>query len=67
MVRILKHIAVAGFFLFVTIALLSGQAKGTFEVVRISEISSSSDDMAPVIMSDGILFCSNRKTNPFFT
>ena len=23
--------------------------------------------MAPVILSDGILFCSNRKTNPFLT
>jgi chitodextrinase/ribosomal protein L24E len=49
------------------VALLSGQAKGTFEVRYISKISSSSDDMAPVIMNDGILFCSNRKSNPFLT
>ncbi len=49
------------------LALLSGQAKGSFEVTHISKISSSSDEMAPVIMSDGILFCSNRKTNPFLT
>jgi hypothetical protein len=65
--RILKHIAAAGLFLFVSIALVSGQAKGTFEVMHISKISSSSDEMAPVIMNDGILFCSNRKTNPFLT
>ena len=65
--RILKHIAAAGLFLFVSIAIMSGQAKGTFEVMHISKISSSSDEMAPVIMSDGILFCSNRKTNPFLT
>jgi len=46
---------------------LRGQAKGAFEVYRMPELSSGSDDMAPVIMSDGILFCSNRKVNPFLT
>ncbi len=64
---ILKHIAVALVLLSGHFALLNGQAKGTFEVTNIPGISSSSDDMAPVIMSDGILFCSNRKTNPFLT
>lgn len=65
--KILKHTAITGLILFVSIAVLNGQAKGTFEVTQISNISSSSDEMAPVIMNDGILFCSNRKTNPFFT
>jgi Tol biopolymer transport system component len=46
---------------------LYGQAKGSFEVIHVSSVSSGSDDMAPVMMSDGILFCSNRKTNPFLT
>jgi hypothetical protein len=46
---------------------LYGQAKGSFEVSPVSAISSGSDDMAPVILSDGILFCSNRKVNPFLT
>ena len=63
----LKHIIITVLALSGQFALLSGQAKGTFEVTHISKISSSSDEMAPVIMSDGILFCSNRKTNPFLT
>lgn len=46
---------------------LYGQAKGSFEVYPVSAVSSGSDDMAPVILSDGILFCSNRKVNPFLT
>ena len=46
---------------------LHGQAKSPFEVIHVSSISSGSDDMAPVILSDGILYCSNRKTNPFLT
>jgi len=46
---------------------LYGQAKGSFEVSPVTAISSGSDDMAPVILSDGILFCSNRKVNPFLT
>ena len=65
--RILKHITVLLIVLSGNLALLSGQAKGSFEVTHISKISSSSDEMAPVIMRDGILFCSNRKTNPFLT
>jgi chitodextrinase len=65
--KILKHITVSLIVLCGNLAILSGQAKGTFEVTHISKISSLSDDMAPVIMNDGILFCSNRKTNPFLT
>ena len=67
MKRILKYIAVMVLVLSGQFGALNGQAKGTFEVTHISKISSQSDDMAPVIMSDGILFCSNRKTNPFLT
>lgn len=65
--RVLKHIAIMLLVLSGQLTVLNGQAKGTFEVTHISKISSSSDDMAPVIMNDGILFCSNRKTNPFLT
>jgi ribosomal protein L24E len=46
---------------------LYGQAKGSFEVYPVAAVSSGSDEMAPVILSDGILFCSNRKANPFLT
>jgi len=46
---------------------LYGQAKGSFEVYPVPAVSSGSDEMAPVILSDGILFCSNRKVNPFLT
>jgi len=46
---------------------LSGQAKGSFEVRNLTTISGNSDEIAPVIVKDGILFCSNRKTNPFLT
>jgi hypothetical protein len=46
---------------------LHGQAKSPFEVYHVSSISSGSDDMGPVILKDGILYCSNRKTNPFLT
>lgn len=46
---------------------LSGQAKGSFEVHPVSALSSGSDDIAPVVTDDGIIFCSNRKTNPFLT
>jgi hypothetical protein len=46
---------------------LHSQAKGSFEVIHVASVSSGSDDIAPVMMSDGILFCSNRKTNPFLT
>ncbi|MDZ7634223.1 MAG: hypothetical protein U5L72_07190 [Bacteroidales bacterium] len=63
----LKHIAITAFVLFISHPVIYGQAKGTFEVFNVSAISSGSDDMAPVILSDGILFCSNRKTNPFLT
>ena len=65
--RVFKHITIVLLVITGCSAILSGQAKGTFEVMHISRISSSSGDMAPVIMSDGILFCSNRKTNPFLT
>ncbi|MCJ7819613.1 MAG: PKD domain-containing protein [Bacteroidales bacterium] len=44
-----------------------GQAKGSYEVTLMSAISNTSDDIAPVIVEDGILFCSNRKENPFLT
>lgn len=47
--------------------IVNAQAKGSFEVNDVSTISTSSDDIAPVILKDGILFCSNRKTNPFLT
>jgi hypothetical protein len=67
MKRLLKHIAIASLILFISLPVINGQAKGTFEVFNVSAISSGSDDMAPVILSDGILFCSNRKTNPFLT
>ena len=46
---------------------LLAQAKGSFDVQTLSSISGSSDEIAPVIISNGILFCSNRKTNPFLT
>ncbi|MFZ2285453.1 MAG: PKD domain-containing protein [Bacteroidales bacterium] len=65
--RLLKHTGVTAIILIITLASLSGQGKGTFEVTRVTGISSGSDEMAPVILSDGILFCSNRKTNPFLT
>lgn len=45
----------------------SGQAKGSFEVQSLSSLSGGSDNIAPVILKDGILFCSNRKPNPFLT
>jgi len=67
MKRLLTHIAITSFLLFISFQLLNGQAKGAFEVLNVSAISSGSDEMAPVILSDGILFCSNRKTNPFLT
>ncbi|MFN2336186.1 MAG: PKD domain-containing protein [Bacteroidales bacterium] len=67
MKRLLKHMVIAASVLFVTLPLLNGQAKGVFEISKVTAISSGSDDMAPVILSDGILFCSNRKTNPFLT
>lgn len=67
MKRLLRHIALSAFVLSATLPLLNGQSKGSFEVLPVSVISSGSDEMAPVIMSDGILFCSNRKTNPFLT
>ena len=65
--KLIIHIATVLLALTGPVTLLSGQAKGAFEVTHISKISSSSDDMAPVIMNDGILFCSNRKSNPFLT
>jgi len=65
--RLLKHIAIVLFAITGPLTLLSGQARGTFEVTHISKVSSASDDMAPVILNDGILFCSNRKANPFLT
>jgi hypothetical protein len=46
---------------------LDAQAKGSFEVTPLSSVTTSSDEFAPVIVEDGILFCSNRKTNPFTT
>lgn len=65
--RFIKHIAIVLFVLSGPVTLVHGQSKGTFDVTHISKISSASDDMAPVIMNDGILFCSNRKANPFLT
>lgn len=67
MKRLLKHIVIMALAFFATLHLLNGQGKGVFEVSRVTTLSSGSDDMAPVILSDGILFCSNRKTNPFLT
>lgn len=64
---VLKHIIIVLLVLSGSWTLLKGQAKGTFEVSHLSAISSGSADIAPVIMNDGILFCSNRKTNPFMT
>lgn len=67
MKRCLTHITTL-FFLLVTLTTASySQARGIFEVSPVTVISSFYDDMAPVIMSDGILFSSNRKVNPFFT
>ena len=65
--RQIKYTAVIFTILLACPAGLSGQAKGAFEVYPVSALSSGSDDMAPVIMIDGILFCSNRKVNPFLT
>lgn len=45
----------------------SGQAKGSFQVQGLESLSGHSDEIAPVVLRDGILFCSNRKTNPFLT
>ncbi len=67
MKRLPIHIAVTLLVLFVSLPLLNGQSGGAFEVFNVAEISSGSDDMAPVILSNGILFCSNRKSNPFLT
>ncbi|MDX9774131.1 MAG: PKD domain-containing protein [Bacteroidales bacterium] len=67
MKRLLRHITLTSLILFISFTLLNGQAKGSFEVIHVAAVSSGSDDMAPVILSDGILFCSNRKTNPFLT
>jgi len=67
MKRLLKYTGFTAVMLLAALPLLNGQAKGVFEVSRVTGISSGSDDMAPVILSDGILFCSNRKTNPFLT
>lgn len=67
MKRLQIHIAVTLFILVNAHPVLTGQSGGAFEVYNVAEISSGSDDMAPVILSDGILFCSNRKTNPFLT
>lgn len=46
---------------------LDAQAKGSFEVTPLSSVTTNSDEFAPVVVQDGILFCSNRKTNPFTT
>ena len=67
MKRLLKYTVFTAIMLLAALPLLNGQAKGVFEVSRVTGISSGSDDIAPVILSDGILFCSNRKTNPFLT
>jgi hypothetical protein len=65
--RLLIYMALASIMLFILPASLSGQAKGSFEVYDVTAISSCADDIAPVILKDGILFCSNRKANPFLT
>jgi hypothetical protein len=65
--RIAQYIAITLLLVSGQHTILLAQAKGTFEVRQVAEISSSSDDMAPVIMENGILFCSNRKTNPLMT
>lgn len=65
--RPIKYIAAATVFFLLFSNYGNAQAKGSFEVSDIKSISSASDDMAPVILKDGILFCSNRKTNPFLT
>ena len=67
MSRFVTYTAFAALMLFILPAGVNGQAKGSFEVYDVTAISSGSDDIAPVILKDGILFCSNRKTNPFLT
>ncbi len=67
MKRLLIHIVVVLLPLAGLWSPLAGQARGTFEVSPLPAITSMSDDMAPVIMRDGLLFSSNRKTNPFLT
>ena len=67
MMRHITYTAVLFTVLLICSSGLYGQAKGSFEVYPVPAISSGSDDMAPVILSDGILFCSNRKVNPFLT
>ena len=46
---------------------LNAQVRGSYEVNPISSLATGSDEIAPVIVEDGILFCSNRKANPFLT
>jgi chitodextrinase len=65
--RLLTYTVFAAIMLFLLPTGINGQAKGSFEVYDVKTISSGSDDNAPVILIDGILFCSNRKTNPFLT
>jgi len=67
MKRHIKYTVLTVALMLVPLMIVSGQEMKPFEVYHVSSISSGSDDMAPVIMSDGILFCSNRKTNPFLT
>jgi len=65
--RYLVYISVLLLTLSVFSLRLNGQAKGSFEVQHVSSLSSGSDDFAPIVTDDGIIFCSNRKTNPFLT
>ncbi len=58
---------VMGFLFAANCSIMSGQAKGSYEVQTISSLSGASDEIAPVVLKDGILFCSNKKTNPFLT
>jgi hypothetical protein len=67
MMRYIRYTAVILTIFLIVPLIVSGQAKGSFEVYDETAVSSGSDDIAPVILSDGILFCSNRKTNPFLT
>jgi chitodextrinase/ribosomal protein L24E len=67
MKRVPRHIILTFLVFASSVVFLNGQAKGSFDVKRAEAFSSGSDDMAPVILKDGILFCSNRKTNPFLT
>jgi len=65
----MKRLSVNLVLIFILLQLLpvTSVAQSSFEVKLVPSMSSSSDDIVSVIVKDGILFCSNRKTNPFIT